>query len=74
MFYISKRQNKSQMFFCSKICPAELIETLHDPVKIFYLKLRKKCENFDFLLDNSYNDADDLEYSLTQYKENHPEL
>ena len=62
--------------FSSKICLTELIETLHadDPVKIFASKLQKECENFDFLLYNSYNNADDLEYSLTQYKENHPEL
>ena len=75
-FIYPKGRTKSQMFFSSKICPSELIETLHanDPVNIFPSKLQKECENFDFLLDNCYSDADDLEYSLTQYKENHPEL
>ena len=40
-FTYAKGRTKSQMFFSSKICPAELIETLHanDPVKIFASKL-----------------------------------
>ena len=70
-----KEKNKSQMFFSTKICPATLIETLRvsDPVKICAAKLRKECEDFDFLLENSYSDANDLQYSLNQYKENRPE-
>ena len=63
------------MSFSTKICPATLIETLRvsDPVKICAAKLRKECEGFDFLLENSYSDANDLQYSLNQYKENRPE-
>ena len=47
-FTYPKGRTKSQMFFSSKICPAELIETLHanDPVKSFASKLRTECENF----------------------------
>ena len=58
------------MFFSTKICPATLIETLRvsDPVKNCAAKLRKECEDFDFLLENSYSDANDLQYSLNQYK------
>ena len=63
------------MFFSTKICPATLIETLRvsDLVKICAAKLRKECEDLDFLLENSYSDANDLQYSLNQYKENRPE-
>ena len=59
-------RTKSQMFFSTKICPADVIETLRvsDPVKICAAKLRKECEDFDFLLENSYGDADDLECGL----------
>ena len=56
------------MFFYTTICPAHVIETLRvsDPVKICAAKLRKQCEDLDFLLENSYSDADYLEYSLNQ--------
>ena len=59
MFYLTK----SQMFFSTKICPVDARETLRvtDPVKICAAKLRKECEDFDFLLENSYSDADDLD-------------
>ena len=74
-FTYPKEKNKSQMFFSTKICSATLIETLRvsDPVKICAAKLRKECGDFDFLSENSYSDANDLQYSLNQYKENRPE-
>ena len=68
-FTYPKDRTKSRMFFSTEICRAEPIETLraNNPVKICATKLRKECENFNFLLDNIYSNADDLEYSLTQY-------
>ena len=45
-----------------------------DPIKICAEKLRKECKVFDFLLDNSYCDAEDLECSLKNYKEHRPSL
>ena len=68
-FTYPKDRTKSRMFLSTEICRAELIETLcaNDPVKICATKLRKECENLNFLLYNIYSNADDLEYSLTQY-------
>ena len=50
------------------------MKTLHqtDPIKVCAEKLRKECEVFDFLLDNSYCDAEDLECNLKNYKEHCP--
>ena len=74
-FTYPRDRTKSQMFLSTKICPADVIETLRvsGPVKICAAKLRKESEDFDFLLENSYSDADELEYSLNQYKQNRPE-
>ena len=74
-FTYPRDRTKSQMSFSTKICPADVIETLRvsDSVKICAAKLRKECEDFDFLLEKSYSDADDLEYNLNQYKQNRPE-
>ena len=41
-------------------------------MKICAEKLRRECEEFDFLLDNSYCDAEDLECSSKNYKEHWP--
>ena len=39
-----------------------IVETLrfNDPVTICAEKLKKECEEFDFLLENSYSDANDV--------------
>ena len=64
------------MLFSTCICSADVIETLRssDPVKYCAEKLREECEEFDFLLENSYCDAKDLALSLNQYKQNRPKL
>ena len=73
-FTYPKEKRKSQLFFSTKIASADLVETLrlNDPVKICAEKLKKECEEFDFLLENSYCDANDVEYSLNLYKQNRP--
>ena len=45
-------RTKSQMFFSTKFCPADVFETLRvsDPVKICAAKLRKECEGFDLFI------------------------
>ena len=47
------------MFFSASICSRDVVETLRskDPIKLCAAKLRKECEDFDFLLDASYCDA-----------------
>ena len=73
-FTYLRDKSKPQMFYSTNICPADLVETLRqtNPIKICAEKLRKECEEFDFLLDNSYCDAEDLECSLKNYKEYRP--
>ena len=73
-FTCPSRQSKLQMFYSTNICPADLVKTLRqtDPIKICAEKLRKECEVFKFILDNSYSDAEDLECSLKNYKEHRP--
>ena len=73
-FTYPRDKSKLQMFYSTNICPADLVETLRqtNPIKICAEKLRKECEEFDFLLDNSCCDAEDLECSLKNYKEHRP--
>ena len=73
-FTYPKEKRKSQLFFSTKIASADLVETLrlNDPVKICAEKLKKECEEFDFLPENSYCDANDVEYSMNLYKQNRP--
>ena len=60
------------MFFSASICSRDVVETLcsYDPIKLFPAKLRKQCEGFDFFLDASYWDAQDVKVCLEQYKNN----
>ena len=73
-FTYPRNKSKPQMFYSINICPADLVETLRqtNPRKVCAEKLRKECEEFDFLLDNSYCDGEDLECSLKNYKEHRP--
>ena len=61
------------MFFLASIYSRDVVETLRskDPIKLCATKSRKECEEFDFLLDESYCDARDVKVSLEQYKKNY---
>ena len=74
-FTYPKEVRKSQMFFSSKICSVDTVETLrsNDPVKVCATKLRKECEEFDFLLTSSYCNANDLKISIDHYNTHRPE-
>ena len=69
-----KDRKKSQMFFSAKVFLTDIAETLrsNDPVKICAEKLRNECEQFDFLLEGSFNDADDIKLSFDHYNQNRP--
>ena len=73
-FTYPRDKSKPQMFYSTNICATDLVETIcrTDSVKICAEKMRKECEEFDFLLDNSYCDAEDLECSLNHCKEHRP--
>ena len=51
----------------------DVVETLRsqDSIKLFAAKLRKECEEFDFLLDASYRDAQGVKVNLEQCKNNY---
>ena len=61
------------MFFSASICSRDVAETLrsNDSIKLCAAKLRKECEEFNFLLDGSYCDARDVKVSFEQYKNNY---
>ena len=62
------------MIFSYKIQPADAIETLRktNNVKECAALLRKECEDFDFLLQDSFNSLEDLVLSSTHYSEYQP--
>ena len=76
-FTYPKDQKQSQIFFSSHICPADVVEHVRTKENINqnYLcgnQLRKECQSFEFLLDQSYCDANDAMLSSEQYAINPP--
>ena len=66
---------KSQVFFSTKICSGDVIETLRstDSINICAERLHAECKQFDFKLDSTLNKPNDLKLSLEHYQLNHPE-
>ena len=64
----------SQMFFSSNIKATDMAETVRttDEVSVCANLLRDECKGYDFSLQNSYRDADDLSISYNTFKENRP--
>ena len=64
----------SQMFFSSNIKATDIAETVRttDEVSVCANLLRDECKGYDFSLQNSYRDADDLSISYNTFKENRP--
>ena len=69
-----KQKNISQMFFSADIISTDLAETLrsNDPVKICAKKLRDECRNVNFNLERSFNSAEDINTSYSEYTNNRP--
>ena len=60
--YHAENNRKLQLFFSNPTL------RLGNPGKLCAKKLRKACEEFDFLLENSYCDANDAEYCQSRPK------
>ena len=62
------------MFFSSNIKATDIAETVRtaDEVSVCANLLRDECKGYDFSLQNSYRDADDLSISYNTFKENRP--
>ena len=65
--------SETQVFFSANIRSGDIVETLrsNDPVKTCAEKLRKECTEFDFLLDSSFCNAEDVKNNLENYKNSH---
>ena len=63
------------MFYSTSIPSNDIVENLRneDPVEICAQNLRTECENYDFLLDSSYRDSNDIKLSIKKFEENRPE-
>lgn len=76
-FTYPKDQKQSQMFFSSRICPADVIENLRkktfsNNIILCASELRNECKSYEFALDQSYCDASDVMLSYESYKNNRP--
>ena len=73
-FMYPKDRSKSQMFFSRTVTTEDLVEKLRseDPVTACAKLLREEAEQYNFLLDDSYNAASDLIASFNTYRVRQP--
>ena len=73
-FTYPRDNNKSQMFFLAELRSTDIVESLRssemkDPIQVCAKKLKEECLNFDFNLDDTYCDIDDINKSSSFYQE-----
>ena len=76
-FTYPNNRKKSQMFFSTNVRAGEITESLRsetdDGVIIACAKiLREECSSYNFDVDNSYCDANDVNISFNIYKDEEP--
>ena len=72
----SKDWTKPEMFYSTNIHSSRIVETIRsvDPIEECAKLLGQDCKAYDFGLDNSYCDADDLRISFKSYEKNRPSV
>ena len=73
-FFYPRDRKKSEMIFSYKIQSSDVTETWRntDNVKDFATLFRKECEDFEFLLQRSFNSLKDLVLSSAHHSYNQP--
>ena len=74
LFYVPERQKKSQMFFSAQISSEDVVETIraNEITKLCAEALRKECEDFDFALEGSLKNPNDLRIAQEKYDKQRP--
>ena len=75
-FTYPKDRKKSQMFFSTNVTTGDVIETLrtNESMKMCAGVLRKECEEFDFDLDGTYKNANDLRIAFENFDQKRPPM
>ena len=64
------------MFYRTNLPSSNLVEIVRnaDPIEDCAKLLRQECKAYDFGIDNSYCDANDLNLSFESFKSNRPSM
>ena len=73
-FSFSKKRNESQMFFRAKVKSTDITEQIRsiDVTSQCVTFIRNEVKNYEFALDNSYCDSDDISLNYETFKLNRP--
>ena len=71
-FMYPRDKRKSEMFYLSTIQTEDVIKTIsvNDPVEVCSKQLKSECKSFDFVLDQSFRYASDLQLGMEKLQSN----